>query len=684
MQILSQATDRYLRPIPPQQLQNAILQISLKDNNAFILEVYELTEDNTQVSPSSTPALTFVRKRFKHGYQQRSSHGALYETYEVPATDYSVYLILHTWTGKRIFSPEAQQFLKSFVVNETLYSQATNRTAIYKSSLTPLLSQFKQQQDACLFDDSLPYPIPPEQTLSSDADFLSSLNLNPFVLQSQYSILTLYQKIAASNAISLPSYAYFMKPGCGKTAPAIVTTDFVAAYVSNAFNRPARILVLTPKNIRSNWQSEYSHFSHVPVSTSILSGNGENARTFALIESLLERPSIKANVVIANYEAAVNTSLTLKIEWDLVIIDESHSIANNNTARSKYMLQLRNNAAKRLILTGTPIRNNPFDLYTQFEFMGKGNSGFGSFSKFKDFYGVFVQSRSGFKTLESLRNIPLLQERLAKLSFLLELEEAIPALPESTEDILECTLSPEQLKVYKDVALKLQAHLSNADQKINDVMVIKSHLVKLLRLAEITSGYAATDESGIYRFDPNPKLELLVSEVRTFLEDNPHAKVQIWCHFQENIRQISYRFNSVESIPAVSFYGETKDSDRKEAERRFNCDPETRIFVGSPTAGGVGLNLLGFDPYNPSQYKTNCEWAIFYSQNWSSTSRLQAMARAKRKGTRIHMRYTDIIVPGSIDVMIRDRVRAKIQMALTIQDVKKILSDSLKPVVNGD
>jgi hypothetical protein len=72
-------------------------------------------------------------------------------------------------------------------------------------------------------------------------------------------------------------------------------------------------------------------------------------------------------------------------------------------------------------------------------------------------------------------------------------------------------------------------------------MTIKSHLTKLLRLAEITSGYAVLDEKGIYRFDPNPKLETLVEIVKEYLEENPTSKVLIWAYFNENIKQIEHK-----------------------------------------------------------------------------------------------------------------------------------------------
>jgi SNF2 family DNA or RNA helicase len=218
------------------------------------------------------------------------------------------------------------------------------------------------------------------------------------------------------------------------------------------------------------------------------------------------------------------------------------------------------------------------------------------------------------------------------------------------------------------------------------MMTIKSHLTKLLRLAEITSGYAKTDESGIYRFDPNPKLEVLTEALKEYLEDNPTSKVQIWSCFVENIKQIFYRLNEVEKIPSVKFYGGTSDNERIEAERRFNTDPSTKVFIGNPAAGGVGLNLLGFDPYNPNKFDTNCDWVIYYSNNWSTVTRRQSEDRAYRYGTRVPVRITNLVVPDSIDEYILDTVNGKIKAAMSVQDVRGLLSRivSVSPLSNGD
>ena len=79
-------------------------------------------------------------------------------------------------------------------------------------------------------------------------------------------------------------------------------------------------------------------------------------------------------------------------ECDLVIIDESHKIKNASTNRYKDLMEINEfRAAAKTILTGTPITNTIFDLWAQFEWMGKGLSGFSTFANFRSFHGKWEQ-----------------------------------------------------------------------------------------------------------------------------------------------------------------------------------------------------------------------------------------------------------------------------------------------------
>ena len=149
--------------------------------------------------------------------------------------------------------------------------------------------------------------------------------------------------------------------------------------------------------------------------------------------------------------------------------------------------------------------------------------------------------------------------------------------------------------------------------------------------------------------------------------------------FVPDIKAISERLTR-EGIRHVVFYGGTSDKDRAEAERAFNHDPDCRVFIGNPAAGGVGLNLWGYDPDRPEQTQRNADHVIYYAQNWSMTARSQSEDRCHRRGTRKSVRYTTMLVPESIDVTIDDRVKNKILTADNIQDIRAIMQRVLLTV----
>ena len=216
-------------------------------------------------------------------------------------------------------------------------------------------------------------------------------------------------------------------------------------------------------------------------------------------------------------------------------------------------------------------------------------------------------------------------------------------------------------------------------------------LTKLLRLAQITSGFVAYDAQfdpetgdvlspkGIDRIDPNPKVEAMMTLFKD--EDgiplkNKDQKTIIWACWVQDIKTIAARLK-LEGIEAVTFYGSTKPEVRLEAEHRFNGDPDCKVFIGNPGCGGVGLNLIGYTPRQGHRYTTNCDHIIYFSQDWSHPKRAQSEYRANRLGTRVKTRCTDLCVRGTIDEEIRARVLNKRQMAAKTQDLREVLAKVL-------
>jgi hypothetical protein len=461
---------------------------------------------------------------------------------------------------------------------------------------------------------------------------------------------------------------------------AVATTD------DSKPKRMYRALIVAPRNVRINWRNEICRFAFTPGKVVVLRG-GALERTKLLIEAFAPDDECEWTIVIASYESIMRTWDSFQmIEWDLCVLDESQFIKSPTTKRTKQILELRDLCKQRMCLTGTPIANTLFDIYTQFEFMGEGYSGFQSFKAFKTYYGQWTKYDNQNK-LSGYQNVPLLQERLARLTFMITKAEALPDLPKQTWDIWEVEMSDEQTDLYKQVRDKLVAEIeADLQREHNRQLVVTNVLTKLLRLSQITSGFISWDPihgddgeilqpKSIDRLDPNPKLDALVELLQG---KEPDQKTIIWACWVQDIKSIKARLD-LEGIDNVVFYGDTSDDARIEAERRFNADPNCRVFIGNAAAGGVGLNLVGFDWWEPQpKLTTNTDHTIYFSQNWSMIHRGQSEGRPHRMTTRVPQRYTDLCVPGTIDEEIRTRVLNKKMTALAIQDIRVILTRVLE------
>jgi hypothetical protein len=645
---------------------------------------YENEDGKAIDGPPKDPHLAyrfFSRFPFKKKRATRNSE----EKYEVGFTDISLAIINEVWP-------------RSIGGDVQIHSAECNGQCGCFSI------EYADVQAEILFLTRWQAELESDKTATRNAKFKADhvIDYGVFVKQNYKLPPSKHQKAAAINGIQ-SSQLYAMDPGTGKTLSSILVMETLADKKQG--EKPFLSLVLCPKNVRENWKREINKFAVMDHKASVIRGSNRNERIAKVIEGCVSFNGEKHCTVIMNYESFVSMQQPLAgIEWDLVVLDESHSIADFRTKRTKAILTLRNNSQRRLALTGTPYKNSITDLYPQLEFLFEGASGTSSLKEFRDLYTDSEQLQSGIKVITGLKNMPMFQERLARHSFMATLEEVLPDLPKKNFDYIECTLSHNQAKVYQQIAGQLYAQMDNKLTGETNSLTVNNILTQLLRLAQITSGFVVwdpeLDEDGdvvkdqeVERFDPDNRLEVLVEELKN---KKPWQKSQIWCCFVQNIKTIQARMK-LEGIDAVTFYGGTSDEDRQIAEDRFNNDPKCTVFIGNPKAGGTGLNLRGYNPdrlkecqwvdeHTNYRHDTNCDHVMFYSYNWSSDARTQAIARAARRGQRVPVRVSVFGVPGSIDSEINGRVEHKIETGMNVTDVKKLLNTLVdsKPAVNGD
>jgi SNF2 family DNA or RNA helicase len=159
-------------------------------------------------------------------------------------------------------------------------------------------------------------------------------------------------------------------------------------------------------------------------------------------------------------------------------------------------------------------------------------------------------------------------------------------------------------------------------------------------------------------------------------------KTLVWCCFRADIRRISAELTA-HNIGHVTFFGETKEEDREEAVRKFNCDPSCKVFIANPASAREGLNLWGYNPDDPNSH-TNATKAIYFSQNWSYLNRAQSEDRCHRIGTRVSIQYIDLVIPNTIDEQIRSRVVEKKDVANSVQDLREIAETLFKTFDLGE
>lgn len=648
---LSKATGQLLKPIQLSPCDRLSIGIS-HTGNAFDMQAYGICDNGERGYPSTAAGNTFFGL-----LPERKQVVGHYGRWLCASTDITSVLTFYHWPQQAIcFASDAA-----------------------RDYMTYLALRFMRQHDlAKMRADFKVHGIIPR------LDYVDSKELP----------LAPYQRVALASALNSEMFALFMEQGTGKT-PVVI-----ARICNEALKATKRYMaiVVCPKNVRANWLNELSRFSTVPGIAIVLRGD-HLVRIKQLIEVTAPDPALRWSCVVVSYETMLREWASLgAIEWDLAVLDESHFIKSHNTKRFRGALKLRDRARQRMCLTGTPIANTPFDLFAQFEFLGRGFSGFSSFAAFKSYYGKYVQ-QGDRNVLVDFRNVPILQERLNRAAIMTSKLEALPNLPDKVYDIIEVTMTKEQADAYDalrdKLVLEIEQYVKEAQAQ---ELVVTNVLTQLLRLAQITSGfigYSVVDEtddgsegkthSCADRFDPNPKLDALTELLKS---QSSKSKALIWACWVQDIKSISARLE-LEGYERgrdfVTYYGSTSDDKRDEAVKKFNCDPRCRWFIGNASTGGTGINARGYDPDDPDS-DTNCDLIVYYSQNWSQVTRTQSEDRAHRRGTRVQVRVVDLCVPGTVDEEIRARVTAKKIMAMSLQDVGKLMQRlaSAEAALNGD
>lgn len=431
-------------------------------------------------------------------------------------------------------------------------------------------------------------------------------------------------------------FALFFEMGAGKTG----TVINILRHKYNAEKRVFNTLILCPLITLENWRREWGMHSKVPSDQiCVLEGSGaKRLKTFS---------QTKAKIVILNYEALLTAPLFHALHvWGprALVCDESHKLKDYKAKRTKAVLVLAQKAQYRYLLTGTPVLNSPMDLFSQFLVMDRGST-FGKnffFFRAEYFFDKNVGMRGKQNYFPDWRIKPGSLDHMNRLiqtsSMRIKKEECLD-LPPLVRQTIYCELTPYQTKAYREMEKHFITYLNDK------ACVAELALTKGLRLLQIVSGFAKLEDGVDTAFEATPKM-LALQELLEML--TPQHKVLVWAVFRENYAQIREVLTRL-GLRFVEVHGEVDAKDRFAAVDQFTRDPETRVFLGNPGSGGIGINL------------TCAAYSIFYSRNFSLEHDLQAEARNHRGGSEIHEKITriDLVAKNTLDELVVEALAKK-------------------------
>lgn len=431
----------------------------------------------------------------------------------------------------------------------------------------------------------------------------------------------------SSNGVAL-----LMEMGTGKTLTSIGITG--ALY---QFGKVNRVLICCPLSIVGVWQQEFERFADFPYNLTVLSGSSIKKK-----EMLSVVPDEGLQIVVINYESTWRIQESIEaFHPDLIICDEAHKIKEARTAQSKCLHKLGDAAKYKLLLTGTVITNKELDVFSQYRFLNRNIYG-SSFYQFRNRYFDMVGYGNHIPRFKSYMRDDFLR-RLHSIAFRVTKEECLD-LPDVIEEVRTVDLEPKAMKMYQELERESYTELDGGEVSAVNV------LTKLLRLSQLTGGHL-TDDEGDSNVVSTAKLSALEDIVDTAVSED--KKIVVMARFVPELNDIQEMLDK-KGIGYACVRGGVKD--RAEEIRRFQEDPDCKVFIGQIAAAGLGITL------------TAASTMVFFSLDYSMSNFEQARARIHRVSQKNDCLYIYLVAKGTVDRKVLKALRNKVDLAKMLVD----------------
>lgn len=432
------------------------------------------------------------------------------------------------------------------------------------------------------------------------------------------------------------------------------------------------ILVVCPLSVVNVWPREFRRHAGRQVHVEPLVGASVARRAERGREALARCRAVgRPCVLVVNYEAFWRgklAELVEEVDWDRVILDESHRIKGHGSKASRFAAKIRHRATRRMCLTGTPLANGPLDIYGQYRFLDPGIFG-SSYTHFRQRYAVM----GGFEGREVVgypinptlpdgqqnpHHDPELEEeyneRLSSIAY--HVSADVLDLPDEKDEVRTCQIGARARKLYDEITSDMYAVRDDGSEFTADNV-----LTRILRQQQLTGG-AITDDDGETHEVDDAKESVLRDLLEDVPADEPVVVFTRFVHDLDAARRVAGKLDR--RYAEISGRAGTATDHALAGDATLR--PDVDVAGVQIQSGGVGVDL------------SRAAIAVYYSLGHSLFEYEQSRSRVNRPGQERPVTYYHLIADNvDIDLKVYRALASK-------QDVVDYVMGSLKRGEAGD
>lgn len=273
----------------------------------------------------------------------------------------------------------------------------------------------------------------------------------------------------------------------------------------------------------------------------------------------------------------------------MAVFDEADDFRSPGSTRTKMARAIKRKCPYRRIATASVVTNSPLQAFSEFELLDDAALGFERYEDFEDRFAEYKKKRNRqgrtYIKLDRYKNLDELRELMAPYSSVV-LREDIPDMPPLVNETRHVELTDNQVRLYRELHSRFTVELEEKGKEVS----IGENSSKIAKFQQIVSGFLI-DEYGDLHEVPggNPRLDALSDEV--YLAP---GKVIVWCRFRHDIDLAARRLQA-DGHDLVQYHGRIGPEDKQTALDRFRDDPNVKVMLGQPQAGGRGYNMAAAD-----------------------------------------------------------------------------------------